>query len=65
MLGRHHSLEEARFTQRLDSRPAGRIDIVVRQFGERRVGEARERLGKAAMLLVEEGPGQGFLERHA
>ena len=55
MLGRHHRLEEAGLAERRDARAAGRVDVVVRQAGQRRVGPARER-GEAAMVRLEERP---------
>ena len=64
MLGRHHRLEEARRGQRFDARPAGRVDILVRQRGQRGVGPAREGLREAAMAVVEKRPAQGLVEAH-
>ena len=52
--GRHHRLEEARLAQRLHARAAGGVDVVVRQRRQRGVGPARERVGEAAVVVVEE-----------
>src|SRR5262249_18892393 len=64
MVCRHDGLEEGCLAEGLHPRAAGRIDNVVGQCGERGISPARERLGKAAMALVEERPAQRFLEAH-
>jgi hypothetical protein len=55
MLGRHHRLQEARLAERLDSCTTGRVDVIVWQRGQRRIGPARQALGETAMAVVEEG----------
>ena len=55
--GRHDGLEETRLAQRRNARAAGRVDVVMRQAGQRGVGPARQRLGETAVIVVEERPG--------
>src|SRR5262249_8076788 len=55
----------ASLAERFHPRAAGRINIVVGQCRKRRVREMHKRRGKAAMALIEEWPGQRFLEAHA
>src|SRR5215472_14947403 len=65
MLCRHDGLQEASLAERFHPRAAGRINIVMGQCRKRRVREMHKRRGKAAMALIEEWPGQRFLEAHA
>jgi len=62
VLGCHHRLEEAPLAERLHPRAAGGVEVVVRQCSKRRIGPARERLGEAAMAIVEKRPAQRFLK---
>src|SRR5262249_61536951 len=57
-------LEEAALAERLPPRAAGRVDVVLRQRGNRGIGPARQRLGETAMAIIEKRPAQRFLEAH-
>ena len=59
---RHHRLEEAGLAQRLDPRAAGGVDVVVRQRRQLGVGPARQRVGEAAVIVVEERQRERVLE---
>ncbi len=52
--GRHHRLEQPGLAQRRDPRPASLIDVVVGQRRQPRIRPPRQRLGKPAVVVVEE-----------
>src|SRR2546423_6745707 len=64
MIGIDPGLEKSSLAHRLDPRAARRIDVVMRQRRQSRVGPAQQPFRKAAVAVIEERPAQGVIERH-